>query len=799
MIRGGEVYYSLDPLSAFDVNGSLLREQYGNGIASEYGYYPNSHRLQDKRVFLGSTNYLQRSYTYDQSSNITQINDPLNLQGTGALRSASYDNLDRLVNYTYQGAARSASLTYDSRGNILQNSESFGTSNYEYTSSRPHAVTRIGTNSYDYDANGNMISDPNRRMSYNAANQMTRVEMTSGVAVDYEYDYTGARVKKTSATPDLYHRVTRATTHYLGDAVEIRGDQVILNIFAGQRKVAVRTLGSVSGIAAAGGSLEDRGIDPEMSPTLVMPYLFLFFTLFLLGSLRPWPVVVFPLLASDLSPALSLARRGGSYCYHFWLSWCALFQETLGHFPKRRYAKSFTLFLLALFLFQPMSWLYADDGEPPFPTSDTDYFYYIHDDHLGSSAVLTEGKTTARHSGITYRRGEILQRFEYAPFGRESFVLNPNLKLDPSYTGQRYDVETGLYFYQSRYYDPLLGRFIQPDTVVPDAKNLQTYNRYTYVNNNPLKYIDPTGHSFWSWFKKLFAAFIGAFLAVVTGFALAPLSIGIWAGVIAGAVGGLVSGAITGGLKGALLGGLFGAIGGLAFGGANLGLDKLGLHNQWGRFAVMAGVGAAVSGATGGWQGLVVFGAGLAGAAAGMGVGKAIAGGKATAKLEGKNDELKFRPGKAHFDYSDGQRFPGLRAKLGPDAGPLMAGGGGLDVTAGGGAGVLWGGRASLAVGGVYDVGTDAFYAYGTTEGGSSTVSFGGSVGGGIEGSFYTGDIGQFAGSTNTLNINIGPYSLTVTPGSNGGTFFTFGTLGAGTGFEISVIPSHTIIKPLFR
>jgi RHS repeat-associated protein len=62
------------------------------------------------------------------------------------------------------------------------------------------------------------------------------------------------------------------------------------------------------------------------------------------------------------------------------------------------------------------------------------------------------------------------------------------------FTGQRLDDSTGLYFYQSRYYDPALGRFIAPDTIVPEPGNPQALNRYAYVTNNPLKYTDPSGH-----------------------------------------------------------------------------------------------------------------------------------------------------------------------------------------------------------------------------------------------------------------------------------------------------------------
>jgi filamentous hemagglutinin len=51
-----------------------------------------------------------------------------------------------------------------------------------------------------------------------------------------------------------------------------------------------------------------------------------------------------------------------------------------------------------------------------------------------------------------------------------------------------------LYYYNARYYDPSLGRFIQADDRLPNLDNPQSYNRYSYALNNPLKFIDPSGH-----------------------------------------------------------------------------------------------------------------------------------------------------------------------------------------------------------------------------------------------------------------------------------------------------------------
>src|SRR5690606_18181078 len=46
----------------------------------------------------------------------------------------------------------------------------------------------------------------------------------------------------------------------------------------------------------------------------------------------------------------------------------------------------------------------------------------------------------------------------------------------------------------ARYYDPALRRFISADTIVPDMMDTRAYNRFAYVNNNPINFSDPTGH-----------------------------------------------------------------------------------------------------------------------------------------------------------------------------------------------------------------------------------------------------------------------------------------------------------------
>jgi RHS repeat-associated protein len=65
---------------------------------------------------------------------------------------------------------------------------------------------------------------------------------------------------------------------------------------------------------------------------------------------------------------------------------------------------------------------------------------------------------------------------------------------DRFFTNQRLESNIGLYDYRARFYDPWVGSFIQPDSIVPDPFEPAAWNRYGYVYGNPTNYTDPTGH-----------------------------------------------------------------------------------------------------------------------------------------------------------------------------------------------------------------------------------------------------------------------------------------------------------------
>ena len=98
------------------------------------------------------------------------------------------------------------------------------------------------------------------------------------------------------------------------------------------------------------------------------------------------------------------------------------------------------------------------------------------------------------------------------------------------YRGYYYDTETGLYFLQTRYYDPEVGRFLNRDSVqYADPETINGLNLYAYCLNNPVEYADPTGR--WSW-DKFWAGLVIVGLSAIAiaatvfsgGIATAPLT-----------------------------------------------------------------------------------------------------------------------------------------------------------------------------------------------------------------------------------------------------------------------------------
>jgi RHS repeat-associated protein len=117
------------------------------------------------------------------------------------------------------------------------------------------------------------------------------------------------------------------------------------------------------------------------------------------------------------------------------------------------------------------------DGSDATPVAGVHFRYA---DHLGSTILTTR------------QGGAIIERVQYEPFGAR--IQSTNAAPRFGFTGQRFEPGIGLYDYGARWYDPQLGRFLQPDPIVPDPLDPQSLNRYAYVRNDPVNRIDPSGN-----------------------------------------------------------------------------------------------------------------------------------------------------------------------------------------------------------------------------------------------------------------------------------------------------------------
>jgi RHS repeat-associated protein len=136
---------------------------------------------------------------------------------------------------------------------------------------------------------------------------------------------------------------------------------------------------------------------------------------------------------------------------------------------------------------------------------ENDTMYYVHKDYLGSYDVITD------------ETGNVLERLSFDPWGRRgnpetwTFTnVSATYLFDRGYTGHEHLDVFSLINMNGRVYDPWLGRFLSPDPVVQSPGYSQSYNRYSYCFNNPLKYNDPGGYTAWKYEPADYMATFGS-------------------------------------------------------------------------------------------------------------------------------------------------------------------------------------------------------------------------------------------------------------------------------------------------
>ena len=230
-------------------------------------------------------------------------------------------------------------------------------------------------------------------------------------------------------------------------------------------------------------------------------------------------------------------------------------------------------------------------GLPVIKTYDTMYFYDI----TGVCGFRLNGFGIGdnRYYYIKNLQGDIIKivgedgtvygEYSYDAWGNCTIVTDKSgiATLNPfRYRGYYYDAETGLYYLQSRYYDPTIGRFISPDSVdYLDPESINGLNLYIYCLNNPVMYIDQFGTSwasFWnsvgSWLKsnwekvvsvvEIIAGAVALFIPGGQAVGSVLLSMGVTS-MVSGYANELSGGAFLSGWVGGQISGLFAAIPGL--------------------------------------------------------------------------------------------------------------------------------------------------------------------------------------------------------------------------------------------
>ena len=124
--------------------------------------------------------------------------------------------------------------------------------------------------------------------------------------------------------------------------------------------------------------------------------------------------------------------------------------------------------------------------------------YYLFNGH-GDTAQLTDAT------------GNVVKSYEYDAFGNEKNI--DNIDTNPfRYSGEYFDRETSTYYLRARYYDPTIGRFISEDSNWGKDQDPLSLNLYTYCQNNPILYVDPSGNvirfsdgiDIWGGIKKVY-------------------------------------------------------------------------------------------------------------------------------------------------------------------------------------------------------------------------------------------------------------------------------------------------------
>ena len=458
-------------------------------LTAEYYGYDAMDRLTRIVVTDGTNLISDIAWTYDADQNVTAITTRVNNNGT--LRTDtyaySYDDDHRPTNTTYGSV--SESITYDGysrvTGKTVQNSgNTVLSTSYAYRDiDAEHMTTQVSSltntfggntvsHSYTYDANGNILSDGSTTYAYDSLNQLVwEYNTAAGKAWNYAYDLGGNILSKTEydyADGQTSNPVTVSYTY--GDAVW----RDLLTAYNGE-------------------AITYDGIG---NPT----------------SYRGWGMTW-----QGGRQLASMQKDGTTISFSY--NDAGLRTEKTVNGSTRRYIWN-------------SAQLMADVG-----AADAFYFHYSSGGELigytyKTADAETECILVKNQQGDVERvisaDGTILAAYTYDAWGNVLTSEGSLAAANPiRYRGYYFDAETGLYYLQSRYYDPEIGRWINADNQLSTGSDLTGLNLFAYCGNDPINRIDPIGEAWWHWALGAAVVAACAVATVVTcgGFAAAATAV----------------------------------------------------------------------------------------------------------------------------------------------------------------------------------------------------------------------------------------------------------------------------------
>ena len=218
--------------------GQQAAMTYPNGVTIQRNYDLRQ-RLRRLQASSGPVALQDLTYAFDNASNIVSISDgrPDKTPANDQAQTFAYDDLYRLTSSA--GTYGQIDHTYDSIGNMIRQTTTaadprleLGEMRHAENGAGPHALTFAGGATYTYDANGNRVSEGASSYTWNSRDQPATANDGHTLS-SYVYDFDGQRARKTIVVGEVV-----TTALYLGQAAEVRGDQLVLYVLVDESRVA---------------------------------------------------------------------------------------------------------------------------------------------------------------------------------------------------------------------------------------------------------------------------------------------------------------------------------------------------------------------------------------------------------------------------------------------------------------------------------------------------------------------------------------------------------------------------------